>query len=122
MKLSTLFIINTVVAILFGLGFVLIPAQLLSFYAVELNDQGLFIARLLGSAFLGFGIITWLLRNAIGSPEVKAILLAYAISDLLGFLLSLIYQLQGVANSFGWTTVAIYLLLGLAFAYLYWKH
>ena len=120
MKLSTLFIINTIVAILFGLGFVLLPATVLSWYGVTLNDAGLYIARLFGGSLLGFGIISWLVRESAGSAELRAILLAFFISDVLGFVLSLIYQLQGVANALGWSTVVIYLLLGLAFGY-YWR-
>ena len=123
MKLSTLFIINTIVAILFGLGFVLLPATVLSWYGVTLNDAGLYIARLFGGSLLGFGIISWLVRDSAGSAattQLRAILLAFFISDVLGFVLSLIYQLQGVANALGWSTVVISLLLGLAFGY-YWR-
>jgi hypothetical protein len=121
MKLNTLFIINTVVAFLFGLGFVLIPANVLSLYGIEMDATGLFVSRLLGSAFLGFGIITWMLRNSTGSAEIRSILLAYAVSDLIGFVLALVYQMQGIANALGWSTVAIYLLLGLGFGYLYMR-
>jgi hypothetical protein len=122
MKLSVLFMINAVVAILFGLGFVLAPATVLSFYAVELPSAGLYIARLLGCAFIGFGIITWILRNeAEGSGAVRGVLLGLWVSELLGFVFSLYYQLQPVANNLGWLTVALYLLLGLGFLYFYFK-
>ncbi len=119
MKLSTLFVINAVVAALFGLGFVLIPAMVLSWYAVELNTPGLYVARLFGSALLTFGIISWLVRNGSGMAELRAIVMAFFIGDAIGFVLSLIYQLQGIANALGWSTVAIYLLLALGFGYFY---
>lgn len=119
MKLSNLFFVTAIVAFLFGLLFVFIPATTLSFYGVQVSDSGLFIARLLGAAFLGFGIVSWLVRNSGGSDEVRAIVLAFFISNLIGFILSLLYQLQGLANALGWSTVAIYLLLGLGFGYFY---
>ena len=122
MKLSAMFTINTVVSILFGLGFVVMPATLLSFYAVVLPDAGLYISRLLGCALIGFGIITWLLRNvAEGSGEGRGMLLGLWVSDLLAFAFSLYYQLQEIANALGWLTVALYLLLGLGFLYFYFK-
>jgi hypothetical protein len=34
-----------------------------------------------------------------------------------GFVIALLAQLDGVVNSLGWTTVAIYLLLALGFGY-----
>ena len=122
MKLSMMFMINAVVAVLFGLGFVLMPATVLSFYAVQLSDAGLFIARLLGMEFIGFAIITWQLRYAeAGSGEVRGVMLGLWVSELLGFVCSLYYQLQGIANGLGWSTVVIYLLLGLGFLYFYMK-
>jgi hypothetical protein len=122
MKLSLWFTINAVIAVLFGLGFVLMPAQVLSLYAVVLPVEGLYVARLFGGSLLGFGIITWMLRNsAPASVEVRGVLLGLFVSELLGFVFSLYYQLQGMANSLGWLTVVIYLVLGLGFAYFYFK-
>lgn len=119
MKLRNLLIVNTVVAVLFGLGFIIIPVTVLSWYGIALNQAGLFVARLFGSSLLVFGLISWLVRNSSGSEALRAILLSFFLGDAIGFVLSLIYQLQGVANGFGWSTVVIYLLLGLGFGYFY---
>jgi hypothetical protein len=121
MKLSTLLIINAIIAFLFGLAFVLIPEIVLSLYGVSLSVNGIYISRLLGAAFIGFGIVSWLVRNSSGSDDLRAIVFALFISETLGFFISLFYQLQGVANALGWTTVAIYLILGVGFGYFYWK-
>ena len=100
MKLSVLFIINAVVAVLFGLAFVLIQAMTLTFYAVELPTPGIYIARLFGGALIGFGIVTWMLRNASEkSSEVRGVLLGLWVSELLGFVFSLYYQLTAPTNS-----------------------
>ena len=120
MKLSTLLTINAIVAILFGLGFLLIPDTLLSWYAVDLPVAGIFISRLLGAAFVAFATVSWEVRaaeSAADSSALRAILLAFFIGDILGALISLIYQVDGVANALGWTTVILYLLLGLGFGY-----
>ena len=62
MKLGTMFTSNAV--IVFGLGFVLMPVALMSFYGVALTDAGVSISQLLGAAFLGFGVLSWLIRNS----------------------------------------------------------
>lgn len=121
MKLSTLFVITAIIAFLFGIVFVLIPDLVLPFYGVTLSIYGLYFARLLGAAFLGFAAISWLVKNVAPSAELRAIVFSFFITDTLGFFISLFYQVQGISNALGWTTVAIYLLLAVGFGYFYWR-
>jgi hypothetical protein len=118
MKLSTMMIINALVAAVFGVAFVLVPSQTISLYGVEEASEILIlISRLMGAAFIGFAVLTWLARNASDSDARRAIVLALIVSDGIGFIAALIAQLADVVNSLGWSTVAIYLLLALGFGY-----
>lgn len=117
MKLSTLFTFTAVVGILFGLGSLLMPAQMQATYGTELSTAGLFLNRLFGAALLGYGLLAWLVRNAGMSEARDAILMAFFVSDAVGFIVSLVGQLSGEYNALGWSTVAIYLLLALGFGY-----
>jgi len=117
MKLSTLMIVNTIVAAVFGLGFVLAPGQVTSFYSPEVGANLRYVAQLFGAALLGFAVLTWVARNAPDSEARRAILLALFVGDCLGFVLALIGQIGGVVNALGWSTVLIYLLLALGFGY-----
>ncbi len=118
MKLSTMMIINAVVAAVFGVAFVLVPSQLVSLYGIEdASEILLYVGQLLGAAFVGFAVLTWSARNATDSDARRAIVLALLVSDGIGFIVALIGQLADVVNSFGWSTVAIYLLLALGFGY-----
>jgi hypothetical protein len=121
MSLRTLFVISAIIAVLMGLGLILAPAPLLRSYAVEVNDAAVYMARSLGAAFLGISILAWLVKDSTGSSELRAIVLAFFVTDLLGFVISLITMLQGGSNALGWVTVVIYLLLALGFGYFYWK-
>jgi hypothetical protein len=76
-----------------------------------------FVAQLFGSALIGFAILTWSARSAGDSDARRAIVLAVFVSNAVGFVLSLMGQLKGLVNSLGWSTVAIYLVLALGFAY-----
>ena len=118
MKLNTFMSIAAVVAFLFGLAFLLAPVQTMSMYGVALDVTGQYIARYLGSAFLGIGILTWFARNAKPDNEaLRAIILGAFILTLTGFVASVFDALYGVGNSLVWSTVVIYFLLAVGFGY-----
>jgi hypothetical protein len=117
MKISTMFLINTVVAWLFGLALLLIPVAFTGIYGIELDEVGVYLARLLGAALLGFGVLTWRFRFADATKERHDVVLALLFGDAIGTVVALIGQLQGVAGGLGWTTVLVYLLLTLAWVY-----
>ncbi|HLO18683.1 MAG TPA: hypothetical protein VK206_27880 [Anaerolineales bacterium] len=109
-----------VVAFIFALGFILIPAQLISLYNVTLNEGGILISRLFGAALLGFGLLNWSARNFGQGEATQAVLTTNLAADTVGFICALIGQLGGVpgVNALGWSTVLIYLILAAGFAYL----
>ncbi|MDH3813715.1 MAG: hypothetical protein OEV48_04475 [Acidobacteriota bacterium] len=117
MKLGNLFVVNAVIAGLFGLAFVFAPAQLLAQYGLVVDAGFGLVAQLFGAALVGYAILTWLVRKVGDSEARRAIVLALFISDGVAFVLALMAQLKGLVNSLGWSTVAIYLLLALGFAY-----
>ena len=117
MKLKTLMIINSIVAIVFGVTFVIVPAQAYSLYDITANEQLNYMGQLFGAALIGFALLTFMARNSTDSDARRAIVLALFIADGIGFVVALIAQLNNVVNSFGWSTVAIYLLLSLGFGY-----
>lgn len=112
--------IAAIIAFIFGLGFILMPRQLVSFYGVELNAAGLLIAQLYGAALLGYGLLNWLGRSLKDASAQQTILTSNLAADALGLVFSLIGQLGGVPgiNALGWSTVLLYLLLTAGFAYL----
>jgi hypothetical protein len=96
---------------------VLIPGTLLSLYGITVNDAGILLARLFGAAFLGFTVLNWSARNAADDPARRGIVLANLLMDAIGFVVTLLGQLAGLANALGWSSVALYLLFSLGFAY-----
>ena len=112
--------IGAVLGIIFGLGFILVPAGLLSMYNVDLNAAGLVVSQLYGTALLGLGLLNWLARSVNDTSAQQAIVTGNLVADAIGFVVALIGQLGGATgvNSLGWSTVLIYLLLAASFAYL----
>ena len=117
MKLNAFLIINAIIAAVFGLGFVFVPGQVLSLYDIAGGDQIELIGQLFGASLVAFAVVTWSVRNAPDSEARRAILLALLVGDAVGFIVALIGQLGGVVNAVGWSTVVIYLVLAIGFAY-----
>jgi hypothetical protein len=117
MKLKVLFIVTAIVAIVFGVVFVIIPTQLYALYGIESGAGLNYMGQLFGAALIAIGLISWQSRNAADSDARSAIILAFFIGDGIGFVVSLIGQLNGVVGSLGWLTVIIYLLLTIGFGY-----
>jgi hypothetical protein len=117
MKLKTLMVVNALVAAAFGIGFVVMPGQVMSFYGPEVTAPLEYVAQLFGGALVAFAVLTWTAQNAPDSVARRAILLAMFIGDCIGCVVALIGQLGGVMNALGWSTVVIYLLLAIGFGY-----
>jgi hypothetical protein len=117
MKLNMFMAIVAVVAGLFGLGFVFIPEQVLSYYGTAPVASTNYMAQLLGAALRGFAVILWRCKDAEDSPVRQAILLGLFVAEGVGFVFALINQLGGGINALGWSTVIIYLLFALGFGY-----
>ena len=62
-------------------------------------------------------MLCWFAKDAPESEARTAILRALFVTDGLGFVVALAAQLGGVVNALGWSTVAIFLVLGLGWAY-----
>lgn len=116
MKLNALFIITSVIALVFGVLFVIIPGPMYSLYGIESNMMLNYMGGLFGAALIAIGLISWLARNAVDSEARRAVILSFFIADAIGFIIALIGQLNGVVNALGWLTVVIYFLLCLGFA------
>ena len=113
--------IATVVAAVFGLGFLIVPAELVALCGPRLNPAGIVVGRVAGSTILGFAIVYWGARNGKGAEALKAVLVAACISNGLDALILLHATWTGIINTMGWVQVAINGLLALGFAYFAWS-
>jgi hypothetical protein len=117
MRISYLFVVASVIALIFGLSFVLLTEQVMSMYGVKTDAGGMLAARLFGTALVGIGVVQWLARNAEESEARRAIVLGLFVLDALGFVVVLLAQFAGTVNGLGWINVVIYLLLTLGYGY-----
>ena len=116
MNLRTFFVISAVVALLYALGLILMPATLDSMYGFGTSASEQLLSRLFGVELLALGLIQWLAKD-LPAASVRPIIIGSLSANVVGTIVSLMGTLGGVMNSLGWSAVAIYLLLGLGFAY-----
>ena len=95
MNLNMFLLISAIIALLFGLGFVLVPGLMFSIYGIASAPASLLGFRLLGSALIAIGALTWLLKDSTDWPAVKALLLSVAIGNVIGLLLVLFAMING---------------------------
>ena len=117
MKLSTLLVVAAVIGAVFGIAFVVASAPLLSIYGITLDKAGTLVAQLFGGALIALAVINWFARNVTDPEARQAVIFGNLAGDVVGFVVILLGQLAGIANALGWSSVAIYLLLALGFAY-----
>jgi hypothetical protein len=114
MRLRTLLLIAGVLGLVFGLGFLLAPRQVLPLYGVTITPTVLLLARFFGAALVQIGMILYLIRD-VGDPRTqRGVVLGSFLGSLAGLVVALTGQFWGLVNEFGWSSVAIYglLLLG----------
>jgi uncharacterized membrane protein YfcA len=109
--------IAAVIAILYGIAFVVIPAEMLQPYGMLPEPHVILAIRLLGSAFLSFGLILWFARDFQDWSAVRGVLIGTVVGDAIGGLVIAWDTIQGTVNTLGWANVVLYALLVLGALY-----
>src|SRR6476660_9134981 len=117
MRLKTLLLAAGLLALAFGLGFLLVPRTLLPLYGVTAEPSIVLMARFFGAALIQLGSILYLIRDVSDITTRRGVVIGSFLGSLAGFVVSLTAQFWGLVNSFGWSTVVIYglLLVGYGF-------
>jgi hypothetical protein len=117
MKLRYLFLINIFFAVFFGLSCTLFPRFVFWLYGVIPDDIAIWSTRLVGGSILGLGTLMWFGWKTASVDTRRAIAAALLIQDAVGCVASLLFQLTGKVNIFGWFSLALYGVLALAYAF-----
>jgi hypothetical protein len=108
------------VAILYlilGVGHVVAPAAFMSGLGVTLTPSADLLARVIGSAAVGFAFVNWGCRNAAPSPFFNAVVLGNLTEKIIQVVLILYAINAGIFNVAGWAMLALQALIGAGFAY-----
>jgi hypothetical protein len=117
MNLATFMKVHSVIALVFAVGFIFMPATILGYYTtVEVNEIGVFMSRLFGSAILTYAAVLWLASDTSDSPARQAIVKGFFLTMVAATVICLHFQLTGPINALGWSTVALYAFLSVMYA------
>ena len=103
------FSIFAVLSVLFGIGFVLAPDQVLINYGIESSPAVAVMSRLFGGTLLAMAVILWSARDFHDQAAVRAVLIGSGVSDVVNLVVALLAVTSGTVNALGWSTVLIYL-------------
>jgi FtsH-binding integral membrane protein len=114
MRPNTVFLAGGVIAIAFGLSFLLVPGTVLLMYGAPADAATVLMSPFFGVALLQVGLMLYLLRETRDAATQRSMAVAGVVGSIAGVLASLMGVMGGVVNALGWSTVAIYaaLLLG----------
>ena len=118
MSQNVFFTIAAIIFIIFGVGQLLAPQELMGMYGLSFNPAGVLIARVFGTVVIGLAIIYWACRNAKASPLLQAVIYAGVISNAADVVVAWYGISTGVLNTMGWALVILHALLTIGFAYL----
>jgi len=118
MSFKNLLILKAIVCLVFAILFLFVPIWMFELFGVSLGEGGTFPAREYGAALAGTMMLAWFAREIAASEARRPILLHLLVYDAIGFIVTLIYILNGVLNPLGWGPAAIYLFFTVGSGYL----
>jgi hypothetical protein len=111
MNAKTFLTISAVLAVLFGLAFVLAPTAAASIYGVPPDPHTALNLQFFGSTLIGFAVLYWFAKDFRDWEAMRGVLIASAVADAIGGGVNLLGTFQGLMNGMAWTTTILYALL-----------
>jgi hypothetical protein len=120
MNYRMMFALNSIVALLFGLGFLFFPIRMLGLFGTETFVSTLLVGRLFGTAMLGLGLVLWFAKDITDPLAQKGMGIALLVSTATGLVVTLFgtFASHAVIRTNGWAAMLVYLVFGLGYAYL----
>ena len=120
MNYHIMFMVNALVAVLFGLGFLFFPARALSLFRTETFVATVLVTRFFGTAMLALGLILWFAKDITDESVQKGIGIALIVGAVAGLIVTALgtFASTAVIRANGWFAMVIYVLFALGYAYL----
>ena len=118
MNYRIMFLINALILALLGLGFLVIPERLLGQFDVDVYAATRLAAQFFGTALLALGLLLWFAKDVSEENLQQGMAIALMVGAAAGLIVTAIGATSDVLRSNGWIAMLVYLLFGLAYAYL----
>jgi hypothetical protein len=117
MKISTFFILRSIVALAYALTLLVIPGLMLSLYGITPEPGINLMSRFLAVELIFAGVMCLNARKFTEPAIVRSILTSLLTAEAVGVIVAVYGTLSGVFNSLGWSIVLIYGLFSLGYVY-----
>ena len=123
MKLRYVFVLNTIVALIFAAGLLLAPRTILGLFgvtvgsSVNFNASLNFVAQLLGASLVLPGLLTSFAAGMADASARRSVVISLFVFQVVGFAVSLLGMLSKVMSVTGWLVVGLFLIFALGYAY-----
>ena len=118
MTYRILFVLNAIVAFLFGAAFLVVSSMALKQFGVDDYASTRLMTQFFGTAMLALGLVLWFAKDVADESVSRGFGIALLIGAVAGLVITIIGTTAGVLRSFGWAAMLIYVLFGLGYAYL----
>ena len=120
MNYRIMFALNSIVAFLFGLGFLFVPTRALGLFGTETFVSTVLVARLFGAAVLGLGLVLWFAKDVREESVQKGMGIALLVTAVAGLAVTSVgtFASHAVIRTNGWAVMLLYLVLSLGYGYL----
>jgi hypothetical protein len=107
MTAKTFLTISSIFAILYGIGFLLLPGPSIAIYGTEPESHLVLVVRYFGSALLAFGVLEWFGKDFRDWEAIRGVLIAVTVLNAVGLLLTVSGLVEGLLNATGWSSVVV---------------
>jgi hypothetical protein len=118
MNFRIMFLINALIVALLGLGFLIIPERILGQFDVDVYAATKLAAQFFGTALLALGLLLWFAKDVSEENLQKGMAIAMLVGAAAGLIVTAVGATSNILRSNAWIAMLVYLLFGLAYAYL----
>jgi len=114
-KVKYFFLVNSILALFFGLGFLIVPALLMPLFGFSIASDGPLAFRFFGAVLLGTSILTFGVRNEAPSPARRAVIFNLFVTYILLDIVKLFFC--DITNAMIWIMFVIHTIFVVAYGY-----
>ena len=117
MKLRNMYLLNTVISLVFAIGLLLMGPVMLGLFGMDNTKDAVVLAQLIAVELVVSGLTTLLARDVTDPKARTAINTGNMVAGVLGIVVALNATLTNVLGWFGYVIIAVYAIVALGFAY-----
>ena len=118
MNYRIMFMLNALVAFVFGVGFLIVPSIALKQFGVDEYASTRLVSQFFGTAMLAIGLLLWFAKDVTDEGAQRGMGIALLVGALSGLIIAVMGTVSGAMRTNGWLAIVLYVVFGLGYAYL----